>query len=347
MFKNLLYRAINGKEQITEPILMREFEENPEYLKALCELKESVKSDKRELISKDEYMIKQSLYGEKQVITQLKNSGIPMLIIPELKLKVNDKTVYFDLILITKKKVYVLKTKNLSGNIVITDNGQFIRKGKTREGKEYKDCLFSPITINENATAKLSKFYSEKFKPIDIEHFVIMTNNKSFINTYYAPQNIKDKVIKLDQLIAILKKDMEDADKLYLEKTMNQAAQILLDNHYEEKVDYISKYKLIEADFNLVGEVVKEKDIEIKVEENLDKKEEIYENLKNLRLQISRKENIAAFRVFNNKSLDDLVLRLPKNKDELMKVFGFSSVKVEKYGDAIVEVIVDRLREKV
>lgn len=174
-----------------------------------------------------------------------------------------------------------------------------------------------------------------------------MTNNKSFINTYYAPQNIKDKVIKLDQLIAILKKDMEDADKLYLEKTMNQAAQILLDNHYEEKVDYISKYKLIEADFNLVGEVVKEKDIEIKVEENLDKKEEIYENLKNLRLQISRKENIAAFRVFNNKSLDDLVLRLPKNKDELMKVFGFSSVKVEKYGDAIVEVIVDRLREKV
>lgn len=78
MFKNLLYRAINGKEQITEPILMREFEENPEYLKALCELKESVKSDKRELISKDEYMIKQSLYGEKQVITQLKNSGIPV-----------------------------------------------------------------------------------------------------------------------------------------------------------------------------------------------------------------------------------------------------------------------------
>lgn len=41
MFKNLLYRAINGKEQITEPILMREFEENPEYLKALWSLRKA------------------------------------------------------------------------------------------------------------------------------------------------------------------------------------------------------------------------------------------------------------------------------------------------------------------
>lgn len=132
MLDKLFYRAVNGKEEITSPVVIKDFNENPYNLTRLLELKEKVKGDKSKHIAREEYSIKQSIMGEKNVIFELKNSDIPMLILHDIRLKIKDYYAVFDFILITKKKIYILKTKKLTGDITITDEGQFIRKVTTR-----------------------------------------------------------------------------------------------------------------------------------------------------------------------------------------------------------------------
>jgi len=228
MLDKLFYRAVNGKEEITSPIVIKDFNENPYNLTRLLELKEKVKGDKSKHIAREEYSIKQSLLGEKNVIFELKNSDVPMLILHDIRLKIKDYYAVFDFILITKKKIYILKTKKLTGDITITDEGQFIRKVTTKDGKYYKDSLFSPYTQNERGIGQLSSFLSKDFKNVKVDHFVVLANNRSILKKSYAPKEIQDKVIKLDQLILKLKEDFNNSSNSYLEKTMKSMGELIV-----------------------------------------------------------------------------------------------------------------------
>ncbi|WP_434036320.1 HRDC domain-containing protein [Formosa sp. 4Alg 33] len=63
--------------------------------------------------------------------------------------------------------------------------------------------------------------------------------------------------------------------------------------------------------------------------------------LKEKRLQWSREHNAPAYRMFNDKSLADLIAKRPKTKSELEKVFGFGSKKIEDIGELILNLIND------
>lgn len=43
--------------------------------------------------------------------------------------------------------------------------------------------------------------------------------------------------------------------------------------------------------------------------------------------------------LFNDKQMEDLIEKMPKTKDELKNVSGFGDVKVEKYGDDILKLL--------
>lgn len=342
MLDKLFYRAVNGKEEITSPVVIKDFNENPYNLTRLLELKEKVKGDKSKHIAREEYSIKQSVLGEKNVIFELKNSDIPMLILHDIRLKIKDYYAVFDFILITKKKIYILKTKKLTGDITITDEGQFIRKVTTKDGKYYKDSLFSPYTQNERGIGQLSSFLSKDFKNVKVDHFVVLANNRSILKKSYAPKEIQDKVIKLDQLILKLKEDYNNSSNSYLEKTMKAMGELISSCHEEIDIDYIAKFKITEDDF-------KDKNIEVKENEVINQKvesktieepkEDIYEALKTMRLKLAKEEGVPAYHIFNNKTLDDLIEKKPTSKEDLLKVFGLSEVKVGKYGEEIIGVI--------
>lgn len=342
MLDKLFYRAVNGKEEITSPVVIKDFNENPYNLTRLLELKEKVKGDKSKHIAREEYSIKQSIMGEKNVIFELKNSDIPMLILHDIRLKIKDYYAVFDFILITKKKIYILKTKKLTGDITITDEGQFIRKVTTKDGKYYKDSLFSPYTQNERGIGQLSSFLSKDFKNVKVDHFVVLANNRSILKKSYAPKEIQDKVIKLDQLILKLKEDFNNSSNSYLEKTMKAMGELISSCHEEIDIDYIAKFKITEDDF-------KDKNIEVKENEVINQKvesktieepkEDIYEALKTMRLKLAKEEGVPAYYIFNNKTLDDLIEKKPTSKEDLLKVFGLSEVKVGKYGEEIIGVI--------
>lgn len=66
----------------------------------------------------------------------------------------------------------------------------------------------------------------------------------------------------------------------------------------------------------------------------------LVERIKELRLSLSKKHNITPlYLVFNNNTIDELLLKFPTTREELLMVKGFSERRVELYGDDILHLI--------
>ena len=72
---------------------------------------------------------------------------------------------------------------------------------------------------------------------------------------------------------------------------------------------------------------------------------ELFERLRALRSQIAEDQNLIHYQIFNQKSLYEMCVQLPTTKQQLKQVNGMGKVRVEKYGDAILEVITEFCEE--
>ncbi len=68
---------------------------------------------------------------------------------------------------------------------------------------------------------------------------------------------------------------------------------------------------------------------------------DLFENLKKLRNRIAHEENVPAYLIFSDSTLLDLATYLPVSKEELPKISGFGAFKIEKYGNAFLEMVQD------
>jgi ATP-dependent DNA helicase RecQ len=66
---------------------------------------------------------------------------------------------------------------------------------------------------------------------------------------------------------------------------------------------------------------------------------ELFEALKDLRLQISKDKKIPPYIVFSDKSLNDMCLIKPRSKEEFLLVHGVGQNKLENYGDAFLKLL--------
>lgn len=74
--------------------------------------------------------------------------------------------------------------------------------------------------------------------------------------------------------------------------------------------------------------------------------EQLYEKLREVRTQISNEIKKPAFVVFHNKTLEELASKKPRNLIEMSEISGIGKVKLEKYGEEILEVITEHTKEK-
>lgn len=74
-------------------------------------------------------------------------------------------------------------------------------------------------------------------------------------------------------------------------------------------------------------------------------KEWIYKYLSSIRLSCSRQQGIEPFRVFSNRTLEEMAEYIPKNKTEMMNIYGVGPVKWEKYGNIFLSAIQDVLHK--
>lgn len=68
---------------------------------------------------------------------------------------------------------------------------------------------------------------------------------------------------------------------------------------------------------------------------------ELFDELKKLRNKIAHEENVPAYLIFSDSSLLDLATYLPLTKNDLPAISGFGAFKIEKYGEAFLEKVLD------
>ena len=348
IIKNLL-----NIRELKKPVFTKQFKETNKQLEDLIKLKDKIKEEKTKYILKDINNIKQGLEGERRVAYELENSFIPMLVLHDLRIEVDGYIAQIDFLLITDYFICVLETKLLNGDISINNLGEFTRKTKYKT-----EGVYSPIVQNERHIKILKQLFKKHSiaKMVEIDSLVIMANPKSIIRRQYAPKDIKNKIIRYDQIANMI----ETKNKLYKSKgpmsedKMYNISNFLINQHKEVTYDYIKKYSLSSEDFKPLAElnnlktsnINKEKNISVNLEKeidvnllnnNIDKL--IFNYLKNFRLTKSKIENKKAYMIFSNNTLEQLVERKPSNKEELLAIHGFGKVKVENYGDEILAII--------
>ncbi|MDE6636287.1 MAG: HRDC domain-containing protein, partial [Lachnospiraceae bacterium] len=155
---------------------------------------------------------------------------------------------------------------------------------------------------------------------------VVLANPKTILKNNCAKKEIKEQVIRADQLIRYIKEECEKSKNEKLsDKSMLKCATNIMNLHKERKQTDCNKYKQYLKDSTNCTNTVNDSDI--------------YNALKSFRLKKSREENIKPYYIFNNKELDELVEKKPTSKEELINISGFGKVKIEKYGDEIISII--------
>lgn len=345
-------------DTMKEPVFLKETSSAKEQLEQLNSFLITAQKDIKIKVEQDIKMLEAGIHGEDNIIYELKNSHMPMYVIHDLYLEDNGLTAQIDFLIITRKRNFIIECKNLIGNIEINTAGDFIRTMQFN-GKFKKEGIYSPITQNKRHLDLLKQLGAKSktnilTKAIFEKHFcdlyrpvVVLANPKTIINVKYAKKEVKDQVIKADQLIDYIKKVNNDpgADS-NSDKMMLELAQYYLSLHKENQVDYFAKYKSLvpEETENIVEQIsVKETIVEIVDTKILAKpvetKSDVCVELKAYRLKTCREEKIKPYFIFNDKQMEEILSNNPKTIDDLMKISGFGEAKCNKYGADILNII--------
>lgn len=279
---------------------------------------------------------KYGIQGENKILYELKNSHIPMYILHDINLEYKDYKAQIDFIILTKKNYYIIECKNLYGNISIDNKGNFYRiNNKNKIG------IYNPITqldrhINiirryiEDRNNFIGKLIVKKIFDSMYHGIVVLANDNTVVEDKYAPKNVKNKVIRADQLIEYIK---------YIEKNT--------DSYASSEKDIISSCNNILALCKKEETIAEERPL-LNINEditdnnktiNINNDDEIRTNLKKYRLNKSKELNYKPYFIFSDKTLEELINKKPKNKVELKQIEGFGDKKIEMYGIDIIKII--------
>ncbi len=242
-------------DKIKEPIFLKESNSLQFRMERLQELYKTSLPNTASRIQQDIRLVQAGITGESNIAFELKNSHMPMIVLHDLYLERGDLSAQIDYLIITRKRHFIVECKNLVGNIQVTNTGDFVRTiGDKKEG------IYSPITQNQRhldllkqirkdtKSNILSQGLFEKYFYDAYRSVVVLANPKSMLNIKYAPKDLKQQIIKADQLIAYIKTINDDPGmEPSSEKAMEEMAQFFLDQHKENQIDYTAKYVIVEA----------------------------------------------------------------------------------------------------
>ena len=246
------------------PVFLKESSDAENFIVKMNSLLANATGGIKEKIEEQIKYAEAGLLGEKQIVFELKNSGIDMFILHDIYLEQDDLSAQIDFLLITRQHIYVIECKNLFGDIEIDEKGNFIRHVKY--GKFYKkEGLYSPVTQNERhlnvlkevrRQAKLGGFLGTAEKlfetgfTFNYKSIVVLANPKTILNAKKAPKNISDQVIKADQLVPYIKNlDAKENDASWSNSSMQETIQYFLDKSLPNKSDYSKKYEEMLAEY--------------------------------------------------------------------------------------------------
>ncbi len=248
-----------------EVVVLKESSDARDYLQKLQELLPKARGEAAKKIEREIAIVNAGIYGEDNILFELKNSGMDLVVLHDLYLKTDSGlSAQIDFLVLSPKVFFVIECKNLFGSIEITNGGDFIRTfGKFKEG------IYSPITQNERHLTVLKERRSEKngfiMKAIKNAAFesqfkgiVVLANPKTVVNDRYAKKEIKEKVIRADQLIHYMKQANQDSKDLPSSlKELVSIGETYLNITCEERPDYLEKFEELVKEVGSPEEPVK------------------------------------------------------------------------------------------
>lgn len=337
-------RMLGGERQLKSPVFIKDFTKENQQLKDLTKLYEKLADGpKKEWVERDINYLKVGIKGEENVYYELKNTFMPIICLHDIRLDYGGYIAQFDFIVISNKFICVLETKKLSGNIVINQDGDFIRVIKNKYGKEIKrEGIYSPISQNQRHLDILKDILLKEklIKYLPLKSLVVLANPKTIIDKKYCPKSITNSIYKYDQVVNCLRKFQDDKtnEMNAFEKSMHKIAEFLIANNKPLEIDYSSKYSLTNDDFIKESvPLVRETNTNYTPTKGKDP-EQLTQLLKEFRLNKSREEKVKPYFIFNNAQMEDLIAKHPTTEAELLKVSGFGVKKVEKYGKEILDI---------
>ena len=287
---------------------------------------------KNDNIQNEMYCIKKGLDGEKEIEYQLKKANVGMYVLHDVKVKYKDLTAQIDYVVITPVFTYYIECKNLVGNITVNEKGDFIREYNIN-GKKIKKGMYSPLRqveaqrevvrkIWENNVSSLKRIFASKNFNYYRRVLVVAANQDTVLNTYKAPKDIKNKVLRADALVRQIQYDLDHRrsdDTFSSKKNMELTAQSYANLCISENIDYYEYYK--------------NKFCQNNISDNLK------ERLVELRKTRASEMKIPAYYVFTNDELEKLVELRPTSIDELKKLNILTPVKIKTHGESIINEI--------
>ena len=313
-----------------DTVFLKEDSDLERQLKDLKELRN--KLDNTEQIDKDIKLLEYGIAGEKEIAFELKNANIGMYVLHDVTFEYAGNKAQIDYLVITRGYSYLIECKNLIGNITVDNNGQFYREYEYKD-KKIKESIYSPYTqavrhqdmmkkvwtANHN---KLDNFIFGRFHGKDFfRPIVVLSNSKSFLNTKYAPKEIKKDIIRADQLINYIKKDIENMDRTELsnEKELKKTAEVWLSRSIPNDTNIANKY------LNIIN--------------NKSNKEDLENKLRIFRKEKSKSMNVPAYYVFTDEEMNNLLNEMPKTIEALKNKKILSDIKIKCHGDEIIKII--------
>lgn len=240
-----------------EVVIARESTNAKVYLEKLEELLPEAEDEVKEKIQREIAVTKAGIAGEANILFELKNSNMDLVILHDIYIETEEgQSAQIDFVVIAPKITYLIECKNLYGNIEINAKGDFIRNMQYG-GKWHKEGIYSPITQNMRHMEILKECCAEKKNLIMgfgfrkyfdnfYKSLIVLANPKTVVNNRYAPKEIKNQVLRADQLVAVIKKMEADSGEIASsKKQMKERAESLLSKTSEKRKDYVEKYKKI------------------------------------------------------------------------------------------------------
>ena len=206
-----------------ETIILKESTTYRDYLSKLEKLHETAPEALRFELEKEIKITRAGIAGADNILYELKHSGMDLVVIHDLFIVSGDQSAQIDYLIITPKLNFILECKNLIGDITVNQEGEFIRSFPMN-GNIIREGIYSPITQNERHLLIMkNKLYEESsvFKKAAIKvnfesinkPLVVLANPKTRLNDRYANKEIKEKLVRADQLIARIQKANEQSDE--------------------------------------------------------------------------------------------------------------------------------------
>lgn len=240
-----------------EVVIARESTNAKVYLEKLEELLPEAEDEVKEKIQREIAVTKAGIAGEANILFELKNSNMDLVILHDIYIETEEgQSAQIDFVVIAPKITYLIECKNLYGNIEINAKGDFIRNMQYG-GKWHKEGIYSPITQNMRHMEILKECCAEKKNLIMgfgfrkyfdnfYKSLIVLANPKTVVNDRFAPKEIKNQVLRADQLVAVIKKMEADSGEIASsKKQMKERAESLLSKTSEKRKDYVEKYKKI------------------------------------------------------------------------------------------------------